>query len=260
MSFPAKTLSVLFTFLLAVGCSAEVDDDGGDTGDTTSDLSGAACNRQIIAKISGARRTALDRGLHWFDQKVSYSQTSSHEGYRTDCSGFVSMAWQLGTSYTTADFVAGQGQNTLIGSYDKLLPGDALVYRSGSHGHIVLFAGWQDAAKTQACVIEEESTALDMQFHVRTAASLRATGFKATRAKKLASAPAGNDNNNNPPPTPAGGDDPPPAGADECAADGDCNPGNDGSGKICKAGACVPGCHINAQCPGSTRCVSGQCR
>jgi hypothetical protein len=45
-----------------------------------------------------------------------------------------------------------------------------------------------------------------------------------------------------------------------CANDGVCNPGNDGSGKICQSGHCVPGCRTNAQCPGSTRCVAGQCQ
>jgi hypothetical protein len=45
-----------------------------------------------------------------------------------------------------------------------------------------------------------------------------------------------------------------------CGGDGDCNPGNDGSGLICVNGTCTPGCHTDAQCPGSTSCVSGQCQ
>ena len=45
-----------------------------------------------------------------------------------------------------------------------------------------------------------------------------------------------------------------------CSNDGACNPGNDGSGEICTAGRCVSGCRSNAQCPGVTSCVSGQCR
>jgi hypothetical protein len=43
-------------------------------------------------------------------------------------------------------------------------------------------------------------------------------------------------------------------------SDGQCNPGNDGSGLICVGGQCVPGCNTDAQCPGVKRCVSGQCR
>jgi hypothetical protein len=45
-----------------------------------------------------------------------------------------------------------------------------------------------------------------------------------------------------------------------CANDGQCNPGSEGAGLMCQAGACVPGCHTNAQCGGNTSCVSGQCR
>lgn len=50
-----------------------------------------------------------------------------------------------------------------------------------------------------------------------------------------------------------------PSGA-KCTNDGACNPGNDGSGLICEGGRCVAGCRSSAQCPGATRCVSGQCR
>jgi 3D (Asp-Asp-Asp) domain-containing protein len=45
-----------------------------------------------------------------------------------------------------------------------------------------------------------------------------------------------------------------------CSNDGACNPGNDGSGKICTAGKCVAGCRSNAQCPGSSVCTAGFCR
>lgn len=50
-----------------------------------------------------------------------------------------------------------------------------------------------------------------------------------------------------------------PAPGAACSGDGSCNPGNDGSGKICQNGQCVDGCRSNAQCPGSTTCTAGQC-
>jgi hypothetical protein len=60
----------------------------------------------------------------------------------------------------------------------------------------------------------------------------------------------------NPPPPP-----PPASGSGQtCGSDGQCNPGNDGSGLICEAGKCVDGCRSNAQCPGSTMCKSGKCQ
>lgn len=45
----------------------------------------------------------------------------------------------------------------------------------------------------------------------------------------------------------------------ECIIDGDCNPGNDGSGKICSLNQCIPGCHQDNQCPGVTICIGGNC-
>ena len=45
----------------------------------------------------------------------------------------------------------------------------------------------------------------------------------------------------------------------ECLKDGDCNPGNNGSGKICASNRCVPGCHQDNQCPGVTICIAGWC-
>ena len=44
-----------------------------------------------------------------------------------------------------------------------------------------------------------------------------------------------------------------------CTTDGECNPGNDGSGMICDNNLCVPGCHHDNQCPGAQMCVAGQC-
>lgn len=175
-----------------LGCMADTDGDG-DEGDDeltaeSEEALSTACSisrAQILASVTGGRQTALSRGFSWWDAQVPYSQTRYHGGYRTDCSGFVSMAWQLGTSYTTADFVRGGGQSFLLGSYDGLRPGDALVRRSNGAGHMVMFLGWNNAAKTSACVIEQNSTALDMEFGTRTTSSLRASGYKAIRADKF---------------------------------------------------------------------------
>lgn len=64
-----------------------------------------------------------------------------------DCSGYVSKAWQLdGTPtttdthpYATADFVNANSLWTQIADRSQAQPGDAFVYHSGSHGHIVLY-------------------------------------------------------------------------------------------------------------------------
>lgn len=179
-----------------LGCaaSAEGDDaaeesgESGDVGATTDELS-TACKitrAQILASVSGARRTAIQRGFGWWDANVPYNQSKSYGGYRTDCSGFVSMCWSLPRSYTTADFITNSGPSHLLPGYGSLLPGDALVrHVSLANAHVVLFLGWNDAAKTSACVLEQNSTALDMEFGTRSASSLRNGGYKAIRGDKF---------------------------------------------------------------------------
>src|SRR5690242_7901315 len=48
------------------------------------------------------REEILARAQVWVDRKVPYSMSRYwSDGYRQDCSGFISMAWGLGSSQTT---------------------------------------------------------------------------------------------------------------------------------------------------------------
>ena len=178
----------ILLFVLAGCASADaVTEDDGDTGDESAALSEQchASRSDILASTTGERRDAIARGFTWLDKNVQYSQSRSYGGYRTDCSGFVSMCWELNRSYTTADFSTGGGDSFKLASYDALVPGDALVRRHGGSGHMVLFLGWNDASRKTACVLEQNSTALDMELGVRSAASLHAGGFSAIRADRF---------------------------------------------------------------------------
>jgi len=73
-----------------------------------------------------------------------------HSGsYGSDCSGFIAKVWQVPSDnddvtvdkhpYGTTEFNGSTSQWSVI-SRDNLKPADALVYRSGSAGHIVLFS------------------------------------------------------------------------------------------------------------------------
>ncbi|WP_326957008.1 hypothetical protein [Amycolatopsis sp. NBC_01286] len=97
------------------------------------------------------RSEVLTRSRSWIDEHVMYSQSGTHTNqygsYRPDCSGFVSMAWNLSASLTTATLPS---RMDAIG-WGDLRPGDAL-WRTG---HIALFLAWNDAAKTQPIVREE---------------------------------------------------------------------------------------------------------
>ena len=193
-----RVLAPSLAFLLSVvalGCATDTSPPPitGDLGDTSGTLKvGCTLSRDgILASVQGGRKTAIERGFAWYDAQVPYSQSQQYGGYRTDCSGFVSMCWELGTSYTTASFVEDGAEWSSLGSFDELVPADAMVYRSGKSGHIVMFVGWNDAAKTEACVLEQASTADDMQFRARTVDSLVSGGYHAIRASKFGAAPTG---------------------------------------------------------------------
>lgn len=98
----------------------------------------------------------IRRAQSWTQAGVGYqaggTYTNEYGTYRTDCSGFVSMALGLPTSYTTG---------TLLGvtfpiAKDALQPGDILNNPAeGPAGHVTLFAGWADAAQTRYFAYEQ---------------------------------------------------------------------------------------------------------
>jgi hypothetical protein len=99
----------------------------------------------------------LSRAQYWVDRHVPYNQgaySADPQGttYREDCSGYVSMAWHLGTSLVVTDggpsFTNSDGSpngtyDTGIGSFSNLQTGDAMAY---PHDHIWLFDTWTDKA------------------------------------------------------------------------------------------------------------------
>lgn len=106
-----------------------------------------------------SRSTILQRGKSWVDVNVKYTQydtyTNQYGTYRRDCSGFVSMAWNLtptGMSAPTTLSLPNYG--TWLGSLDDLQPGDAV---DDPDHHVVLFVGWVDGTHNSARVYEETS-------------------------------------------------------------------------------------------------------
>lgn len=100
-----------------------------------------------------SRAEILRRAQSWVDEQVPYSEsagwTDSDGTYRQDCSGYVSMAWDLDQNI---DFWTGN-LNTVshtIAAAD-LQPGDILL----SDSHTILFASWANAAHTEFDYYEE---------------------------------------------------------------------------------------------------------
>ncbi len=101
----------------------------------------------------------LARAVYWYNQgsSITYNQGATHPDvdgttYRTDCSGFVSMALHItpsGSSAPDTDALATSTYTTLIAanpsSSTDLRPGDLLDNRVGAHAdhHVILFEAWQ---------------------------------------------------------------------------------------------------------------------
>ena len=94
------------------------------------------------------RSDAVDRGQSWVDAQVYYSQSKYYDGYRRDCSGFVSMCWDTGKSYTTRTIHEVSDEVPI----DDLRKGDAVL----TPGHVVLFVEWVDEG--ESFIALEEST------------------------------------------------------------------------------------------------------
>ncbi|MDH6577523.1 hypothetical protein [Kitasatospora sp. MAP5-34] len=99
------------------------------------------------------RQDALNRALERINHRIGYSQTAFTNGYRDDCSGFVSAAWGLPTpGRTTWTLMQGDVSHRI--SKDDLQPGDALI----AGDHTVLFGGWADAAHTKYIALEDNGS------------------------------------------------------------------------------------------------------
>lgn len=84
----------------------------------------------------------------WLHPPVSYSQAAYYNGYRQDCSGYVSMAWQLGISATTWTIPNYSHQI----SKSELKAGDILL---NTNEHVLIFNAWADGAQTQYWAYEQ---------------------------------------------------------------------------------------------------------
>ncbi|HEY8986974.1 MAG TPA: peptidoglycan-binding protein [Streptomyces sp.] len=109
-------------------------------------LHGPAGRPTRPVKAPGTTRAdIIRRAKTWVAAKVPYSMTAFwSDGYRQDCSGFVSMAWGLpGNEWTgTLD-----RYGTRIAKED-LQPGDILLFHNPvdpqKGSHVVIFGGWTD--------------------------------------------------------------------------------------------------------------------
>jgi hypothetical protein len=154
-----SSLTAVAIAALAPGCMGAGEPESDDPYENYSveALTSACTASAIRAGTSPSRRPIIDRALNWVSNGVIYSQSPQPRwgGYRTDCSGLVSMAWGLPPpGNTTHSFAGGpwdNGRSQRI-QWSELEPGDAL---NNPQHHIMLFAGWLDENHTRFCTIEE---------------------------------------------------------------------------------------------------------
>lgn len=123
------------------------------------------------------RAQVLTRAQSWVTARVPYSQSACYSNtygsYRTDCSGFASMAWGLTYSRTTADI---QGVTHVI-ARSSLAPGDALWRRDSSVQHMAIFVRWG----TSGAAVVREEYATGHVAEQRTWSASKVSGFTALR-------------------------------------------------------------------------------
>ncbi|WP_163508909.1 hypothetical protein [Fodinicola acaciae] len=138
------------------------------------------------------RAEVIARAENWFARNVPYSQSATATDpdgahtYRTDCSGFVSMAWHLAKTGLGSPTTVSLPEYATKISKANLKPGDIL---DDPGHHTVLFAGWADSAHTRFTYYSEGSTATDMNHDTASLSSY--SGYDAYRYNKIMDATAG---------------------------------------------------------------------
>ncbi|MEV8566762.1 peptidoglycan-binding protein [Streptomyces sp. NPDC051322] len=95
------------------------------------------------------RSAIIDRAKLWVAARVPYSTTKHwSDGYRQDCSGYVSMAWGLKQNEWTGSLA----QYGVRISKSDLQPGDILLFHNPANpkkgSHVTIFGGWTTSAHT----------------------------------------------------------------------------------------------------------------
>ncbi|WP_242909512.1 hypothetical protein [Actinomadura terrae] len=109
--------------------------------------------------VASPRSEVIERAKTWnpgTSDRVSYSQSDYHNGYRTDCSGFVSMALGLPKPGENTVGLTSSRYTERI-SMSELKKGDLVMDASGTNTtrHVVIFEKWANSAHTSYWAYEQ---------------------------------------------------------------------------------------------------------
>ncbi|WP_328627658.1 peptidoglycan-binding protein [Streptomyces sp. NBC_00353] len=102
------------------------------------------------------RTDIINRAKKWVSQQVPYSMAKYwSDGYRQDCSGYVSMAWKLRSNEWTGSLAK---FGTKI-AREELQPGDILLFHNKANptngSHVTIFGGWTDYTHSHYSAYEQ---------------------------------------------------------------------------------------------------------
>ncbi|KAL3442669.1 hypothetical protein BJX65DRAFT_213555 [Aspergillus insuetus] len=136
----------------------------GTTGMVTDDCNGGSGGGDSSYNGEISREEILSRGQYWVDRKVPYSMSKTYPDqqgrkYRTDCSGFVSMALHASSpGFSTVSMT----EIAKSISWDDIQPGDFVGTlgsgTGGAAGHVTLFHSWAGSDKKEYNTLECRGT------------------------------------------------------------------------------------------------------
>ncbi|MEV3861340.1 peptidoglycan-binding protein [Streptomyces sp. NPDC050095] len=121
---------------------------------------GVAAGSVDLSQQSAVRTTTraaiINRAKIWVAAKVPYDMDKYwKDGYRQDCSGFVSMAWDLPGNEWTGSLATYGTRITKA----QLQPGDILLFHNPADpekgSHVTIFGGWTDYTRTYYIAYEQ---------------------------------------------------------------------------------------------------------
>lgn len=139
-----------------------------------------------VPKVTRAQVIARAKTWHpHTSSRVPYSQTKTHGGYRTDCSGYASMALRLPKPGPNTVGLASSTYSTRI-SMSRLKTGDLVIDAIGSNTtrHVVIFEKWTSSKHTAYWAYEQRGH-YGTDHRTRTYGLSSGSQYKAYRPKNI---------------------------------------------------------------------------
>jgi len=139
-----------------------------------------------LATITRAKVIANAKTWHpHTSSRVPYSQSKTHGGYRTDCSGYASMALALGKPGLNTVGLAKSSVSTRI-KMSQLKQGDLVIDATGNSNtrHVVIFEKWANSKHTSYWEYEQRGS-YGTDHRTRTYGLASGSQYHAYHPKKL---------------------------------------------------------------------------